>query len=141
MKTANLQKRILTALVCLTFTLTFAIVPAVADATKGASELVIGVPTDRCPVFYRDAVTGEITGIGVDLMQTAAEEAGYTPVFVEVEEETLKGALDNDKYDVLMPFGSAVDSTAGKSTIVSDNLLQTPFTFVTAGEHELPPLN
>ena len=140
MKTVKLPKRILTVLVCMAFAFMSAVVPAIADSTK-SNELVVGVPTDRCPVFYIDADTGEITGIGVDLMRTAAEEAGYTPVFVATEEETLKDALDNDKYDVLIPFGSAVPSTSGKATAVTENLMQTPFTLVTTGSRELPPLN
>ena len=140
MKTVKLPKRILTVLVCMAFAFMSAVVPAIADSTK-SNELVVGVPTDRCPVFYIDADTDEITGIGVDLMRTAAEEAGYTPVFVATEEETLKDALDNDKYDVLIPFGSAVPSTSGKATAVTENLMQTPFTLVTTGSRELPPLN
>ncbi|MBR4455814.1 MAG: EAL domain-containing protein, partial [Solobacterium sp.] len=39
------------------------------------------------------------------------------------------------------PFGSAIMSGEGKSTIVSENLLQTPFMLVTAGTRQLPPLN
>lgn len=141
MKTADLPKRILTVLVCMAVVFTPAVMPVAADTAKSSDELVVGVPTDRCPVFYIDADTGELTGIGVDLMQTAAEEAGYTPVFVATEEESLKDALDNDRYDVLMPFGSAVPSTSGKTTAVTDNLMQTPFTLVTTGSRELPPFN
>ncbi|MBP5291113.1 MAG: hypothetical protein J6Y90_00640, partial [Lachnospiraceae bacterium] len=39
--------------------------------------LTVGVPTDRCPIFYLDEKSGQMIGIGVDLMRTAAENAGY----------------------------------------------------------------
>lgn len=102
--------------------------------------LTVGVPKDRCPVFYQDAKTGQIVGIGVDLMREAAEKAGYDATFQFVEEETLKDALDNEEYDVVMPFGSAIESASGKKSIVTDNLNQTPFTLVTAGNQDLPEL-
>ena len=86
--------------------------------------LIVGVPVDRCPIIYTE--NDEIVGIGVDLMRLAAEEAGYSVSFMEIEEETLKDALDNEAYDILMPFGSAITSTSGKLSIVTDNLLQTP---------------
>ena len=40
-----------------------------------------------------------------------------------------------------MPFGSAIPSAAGRASIVSDNLMQTPFTLLTVGRRELPELN
>jgi ABC-type amino acid transport substrate-binding protein len=70
-------------------------------------------------------------GIGVDLMRAAAEEVGYAVTFVPIEEKTLKDALDNAEYDLVIPFGSAITSTSGQPSIVSDNLIQTPFTLVT----------
>ncbi len=103
--------------------------------------LIVGVPTDRCPIFYQDAGTNEITGIGVDLMKIAAENEGYTPSFVAIQEATLKDALDNDAYDVILPFGSAIPSTGGKKSIVSYNLMETPFTLVTEGTGNIPHFN
>ena len=103
--------------------------------------LIVGVPVDRCPVFYVDADTGESVGIGVDLMRAAAEAAGYRVTFRCITEETLKDALDSPAYDVLMPFGSAITSAAGRGSVVSENLTQTPFTLVTEGRRELPRLN
>ena len=126
--------RIVTALFCA------AIALSCAQAVSGDT-LTVGAPTDRCPVFYRDADTGEITGIGVDLMRAVAEEAGYTVTFRAIEESTLKEALDNEAYNVIMPFGSAIASASGRSSVVSDNLTQTPFTLVTENNGELPPLN
>jgi EAL domain-containing protein (putative c-di-GMP-specific phosphodiesterase class I)/GGDEF domain-containing protein/ABC-type amino acid transport substrate-binding protein len=142
MKTTLTPKRILTALLCMVVLLTCATVPALAAAEgPGGETLTVGVPADRCPVFYRDADTGEIVGIGVDLMRAAAKEAGYAVTFRAIEESTLKDALDNPDYDVVMPFGSAVASASGQPTVVSDNLTQTPFTLVTTHRGNLPPLN
>ncbi|WP_051545489.1 EAL domain-containing protein [Butyrivibrio sp. MC2021] len=104
-------------------------------------ELIIGVPTDRCPVFYIDEDTEEIIGIGVDLMAEAAQNAGYTAAFVPLKESNLKDALDNPEYDLIMPFGSAVESSAGHYSIVTANLTQTPFVLVTKNNHVLPPMN
>ena len=103
--------------------------------------LTVGVPSNRCPIFYRDPVTGEPVGIGVDLMRYAAGDAGYGATFQFIGETTLKEALDNPGYDVIMPFGSAITSASGQATVVTDNLFETPFTFVTKGQRELPPLD
>lgn len=48
---------------------------AASGDTAGAS-LTVGIAADRCPIYYRDAKTGEAAGIGVDLMRSAAEAAG-----------------------------------------------------------------
>ena len=131
-----------TLLICMFVVLTCAITPAFADTeTDSEDTLIVGVPIDRCPVFYQDEDTGEIVGIGVDLMRSAATDAGYSVCFVCVKEPTLKEALDNETYDVVMPFGSAVKSASGKDSIVSENLMQTPFTLVTKNNAKLPPLN
>lgn len=113
---------------------------AATGESKGES-LMVGVPVDRCPVFYIDPNTKEIVGIGVDLMRAAAENAGYDVTFLRIEEATLKEALDNEAYDLVMPFGSAVSSASGQPSIVSENLIMTPFTLVTAGDQNLPPIN
>ena len=141
----NLKSKILSLIatvICLTITLSCFSLPVLA--TTGENEdnaLMVGVPADRCPVFYQDADTGEIVGIGVDLMRAVAENAGYDVSFICVEEPTLKEALDNEAYDIVMPFGSAVPSASGKPSIVTDNLIQTPFTLVTEGNGDLPQLN
>ncbi len=98
--------------------------------------ITVGVPSNRCPIFYQEEKTGEVAGIGVELMRQAAEEAGYSVSFQVIQEETLKEALDNPAYDVIMPFGSAITSASGQSTIVSENLMETPFAFVTKENHE-----
>lgn len=129
-------------LLCLILALPFAAMPALAaSGESGGDTLTIGVPQDRCPVFYRDADTQELTGIGVDLMRSAAEAAGYCVSFRAIEENSLKDALDNPAYDLLMPFGSAIAGTSGQPSIVSDNLIQTPFTLVTAGRQSLPAMD
>ena len=115
--------------------------PVFADTADGGT-LTVGVPTNRCPIFYTDAETGGITGIGVDLMRLAATEAGYTSVnFVSVEESSLKEALDNPAYDVILPFGSAITTSSGQQILVSENLFETPFTLVTRGSPDVPPMN
>lgn len=109
-------------------------------ASAARSETItVGVPVDRCPIFYSDPATGEPTGIGVDLMRFASEKAGYSARFVFVSENTLKAALDNPDYDVILPFGSAITSASGSRTVVSENLFQTPFTLV-SNAGQLPPL-
>lgn len=126
------RKSLATALICICILLAFAAVP-LRRASGEQSVLRVGVPADRCPIFYRDPDTNEIRGIGADLMRAAAEKAGFTAVITTVRENTLKAALDSDEYDVILPFGSAVESASGHPSVVSDNLFRTPFTLVTVG--------
>ncbi len=115
----------------------------VADASSDKTQsniLTVGVPIDRCPVFYKEQ-NGKITGIGADLMTIAANNAGYDDViFKEVQEDSLKSALDNSEYDVVLPFGSAITSTNNKQSIVTESLLEMPFILVTLKDKTLPPL-
>ena len=141
MKEKRRSRRLWIILLCMAMTLLPAAMPAKAESDqKDADSLTVGVPVDRCPVFYVDSETGEIAGIGADLMRAACEEAGYTVSFRQIGEATLKEALDNEEYDLVMPFGSAIDSAKGQPVIVSENLFQTPFTFLTEGKRNLPPL-
>ncbi len=141
-KTGKYWKTVLNiVLVCFMILMCCAWMTLAAYGADDADMLTVGVPNNRCPIFYEDQETGEIVGIGVDLMRIAAEKAGYEADFRFIEEDTLSDALDNVEYDVLMPFGSAVDSTSGRSSIVSENMFQTPFTLMTTGKRELPPLN
>ena len=78
---------LLTMLLSVFFTLSFAVQLMAADT------LTVGVPVDRCPIFYVD--NGEIVGIGVDLMRAVCEEAGYVASFREIEEETLKAVSES----------------------------------------------
>ncbi|MCR5700579.1 MAG: EAL domain-containing protein [Lachnospiraceae bacterium] len=126
----------LTGIICL-----LCVSMPVSAESEGNNNIVVGVPKDRCPIFYCDEETDEIVGIGVDLMREAADEAGYNVTFETVKEESLKDALDNEEYDVIMPLGSAFSSTSGKASVVSDNLFQTPFTLVTLENYELKELN
>ncbi len=103
--------------------------------------LNVGVPVDRCPVFYTDSKTGEVVGIGADLLKAACENIGYEVSFKIIMEPSLKEALDNPDYDIIMPFGSAIKSAKGNSTIVSDNLFKTPFTLVTTIGDTIPKLD
>lgn len=142
MREKRIMKNLLAFLLCVIFVLSLTAMPTLAASEENDSaSLTVGVPVDRCPIFYLDTDSGEIAGIGIDLMKAAAEEAGYTVTFIAVEEETLKEALDNAEYDLLMPFGSAIGSVTGKQSIVSENLIQTPFTLVTEGNQNLPEMN
>ena len=144
MREKRIIKQLAISLLCVMMSGLFFTMPVLAYfAAPDSEELVVGVPQNRCPLFYRDADTGELVGIGVDLIRSAAQEAGYTALIRPIEEETLKEALDDEAYDILLPFGSAITSASGKESIVSDNLMQTPFTLVTEGsrDRDLPPLN
>ena len=134
----NIFKRLTAVLLGILSVLLFAM-PAFAQNSK--NELTVGVPVDRCPIFYIDEKTKEITGIGADLMLSAAESAGYTVKFEKITEPTLKEAIDNSEYDVVMPFGSAIESAKGQKIVISDNFFQTPFTLVTLEKREVPSLN
>ncbi len=133
-------KLFLTAFCCMLITLLCA-VTALAAGMDDSDELIVGVPLDRCPIFYMDQDTSEIKGIGVDLMRAAAENAGYRVSFRSIKEDTIKNALDNNEYDIVMPFGSAISSADGKATVVTENLFRTPFTLVTEDKHSLSQLN
>ncbi len=134
-------KRYSILILCLFILLVSGIQVLAGSGNNEGNVLVIGVPADRCPVFYLDPETKETVGIGVDLMRSAAEEAGYRVYFKVISEKTNKDALDNPEYDIIMPFGSAIKSALGKDSIVTDNLIQTPFTMVTKGNKQLPTLN
>ncbi len=125
-------------ILCIIIILSFSFVKVKAEDNN---ELIVGVPVDRCPIIYVDNESKEITGIGVDLLKIAASNSGYKLKFKAIKETTLKEALDNSEYDLIMPFGSAIKSAQGKSTIVSENLFETPFTLVTRGNVNFPQLN
>ena len=112
--------------------------PAFCESA-GGDALTVGVPVDRCPVFYTDDETGEIVGIGADLLRIAAEKAGYTVTLESIGEQGLPWALDSGEYDLVLPFGSALPSASGQPSVVSDNLIRTPFTLVTLANDPVPP--
>ena len=141
MKIMRITRRYVFFIICLFTILLWGIMASAGSGSEEDSTLIIGIPADRCPIFYLDTDTGEPVGIGVDLMRVAAEDAGYTTSFRVVTEKTLKEALDNPDYDIILPFGSAITSLSGKDTIVTENLMQTPFTMVTKGSKDLPALN
>lgn len=133
----RIPKRILAAFACAMVALSLVAVPASSLASDGKDALVVGVPVDRCPIFYKDAATGEVVGIGVDLMRAAAEEAGYAATFAPIEEGLPREALDSDAYDVVMPFASDIGSPSGSASghaiVFSDDFIDMPFTLVTVG--------
>ncbi|WP_170832684.1 response regulator [Butyrivibrio sp. INlla16] len=112
---------------------------SVAAASK--KPLIVGVPADRCPMFYVDHRTNEIVGIGADLLREAGDAAGYEVQFKAMQEGNIKAALDNDKYDLVMPLGSAISSEGGLQSVITDALVETPMTLVTVSNPELPAFN
>uniref|UniRef100_I5AXI4 EAL domain-containing protein n=1 Tax=Eubacterium cellulosolvens (strain ATCC 43171 / JCM 9499 / 6) TaxID=633697 RepID=I5AXI4_EUBC6 len=139
MRKCRSVNRILSLAVCLITLLLGGFVIATSSAAENRSDaLLVGVPTDRCPMFYRDPESHELVGIGIDLMTEVMEEAGYPVHFVELTEPTLKDSLDNPGYDLILPFGSAISSTSGRSSVISEALFQTPFTLVTLKDKDLP---
>ena len=142
MKETGISKRWIASLFCV-FVSLFCVVAnlSAASGKEGGETLTVGIPANRCPIFYQDPKTNEIVGIGVDLMRSAAAKTGYHVTFQFVKEKNLKDALDNKSYDLVLPFGSAITGSSGHPSIVSDPFMQTPFTLVTRERHEAPPLN
>ena len=130
-----------TPLFCFIFVFSFFFSTLLAKADDSINELTVGVPVDRCPIFYLDNDSGQVTGIGVDLMKVAADNSGYKLSFTPIKEKTIKEALDNESYDIIVPFGSVIKSEMGKSIVVSDNLFETPFTLVVTDNLKIPQLN
>ena len=130
-----------TPLFCFIFVFSFFFSTLLAKANDSINELTVGVPVDRCPIFYLDNDSGQVTGIGVDLMKVAADNSGYKLSFTPIKEKTIKEALDNESYDIIVPFGSAIKSEMGKSIVVSDNLFETPFTLVVTDNLKILQLN
>ncbi|SFN64129.1 EAL domain, c-di-GMP-specific phosphodiesterase class I (or its enzymatically inactive variant) [Pseudobutyrivibrio sp. UC1225] len=132
-----IQKAILSTVTVLCFAVLF----VSSEAASSKDTLIVGVPTDRCPMFYIDNVSEETVGIGVDLIREVAKEAGYDIIIKNITEGNMKDALDSAEYDVIMPFGSAITSTSGMNAIVTENLMEIPFTLVTTKNSSLPTLN
>ena len=139
MKQGILKSIIYTALISTFTVLCFAVQNYNVATASDAEKLVVGVPADRCPVFYVDEETGEEVGIGVDLIKLAAKKAGYEVEIRTITENDLKTALDNTEYDIIMPFGGKTTSAEGRAVILSDNLTETPFTLVTEEKHTVHP--
>lgn len=93
--------------------------------------IIVGVTTDRCPMIYIDKDSGEIIGIAIELLKEAAKNSNLNIEFRSLSEANYKDALDNPEYDILMPLGSAITSTNGKQSIITNTIVDTPFTFVT----------
>ncbi|SHI33967.1 EAL domain-containing protein [Pseudobutyrivibrio xylanivorans] len=120
--------------------LCFVVLFVSSEAASDRDKLVVGVPTNRCPIFYIDESTQETVGIGVDLIREVADKAGYDIVIENIAENNIKDALDNDKYDIVMPFGDSIKSTSGRDAIVTNDILETPFTLVTTKNAALPDI-
>lgn len=141
MNRLRIKKKISLAFLGTFIVLCFAVLFLNSKAAPSRDTLVVGVPTDRCPIFYVDPVSYETVGIGVDLIKKVADEAGYDVEITNITEPNLKEALDNNAYDIVMPFGSSIQSAKGKNTIVTENIMETPFTLVTTKDGTLPTLN
>ena len=102
MKSIRTKITLLTSLFCMVILLAFIVMPVFADFEEAGDALIVGVPADRCPIFYPDSNTGEPVGIGVDLMRLAAAEAGYNASFRFIKEANLPEALDNTEYAELL---------------------------------------
>ncbi|MBP3199041.1 MAG: transporter substrate-binding domain-containing protein, partial [Butyrivibrio sp.] len=105
-------------------------------ATNSDDTIVVGVSAHRCPMFYIDD-DGTITGIGIDLTNEAAKEASLRVTYKDITEHDLKQALDNPEYDLVMPFGSAIKSEKGKDILVTDSMVDMPFTLLTLKTNNL----
>ena len=76
------MKRIISLIACMMMLCIITMTVTATSEDQTADSLAVGVPVDRCPLFYQDSSTGEPVGIGVDLMHFAAEEAGYNASFL-----------------------------------------------------------
>ena len=90
----NFVKRLLAILVC-TLAALLCAAPASPALGEDGDALTVGVPVDRCPMFYQDASTGELVGIG------AIFSAIDTVQGIEVKSIFTDGDLP--KYDNFAP--------------------------------------
>ena len=73
MKETGISKRWIASLFCV-FVSLFCVVAnlSAASGKEGGETLTVGIPANRCPIFYQDPKTNEIVGIGVDLMRSVS---------------------------------------------------------------------
>ena len=90
MKEKRIIGRYLFFIICILTMLLWRIPALAGSEADDMNTLTIGIPADRCPLFYLDDETGEPIGIGVDLMRTAAEKAGYIASFKFISEKTVR---------------------------------------------------
>ncbi len=89
------------------------------SATEEIKEpLIVGVPADRCPVFYLDSHTGEVDGIGVALMREVAQNAGYSSLELHpasiVSMDFRAGTLDTEKgHEIIERLNEGIDVLPG----------------------------
>ena len=131
MKIIKFSSRIFAVFSALLIALSFCTEAFAAPADVSNNVLTVGVDANRCPITYVDPDTGEIVGIGADVLRSAAENAGMEISFVQIKEKNMKEALDNEAYDMLMPFGSAIQSPSSTPAFVSESLFDVPFATVT----------
>ncbi len=119
-----------------TFTvLCFAVQKYYVISASAGEKLVVGVPADRCPIFYIDEETGKEVGIATDFVKLAAQNAGYEVEIRTITESDVNAALDNTEYDIVVPFAGATTSAQGRIAIATDNIAEAPFTLLTEEKH------
>jgi len=98
----------------------------------------IGVPDDRKPMFYRDKKTGELTGIGIEIMNAVGKYTGLKFQYIsagsmndEVE------ALASGKYDIVMPVPNSMTSNANGPLWISTPFIQANAAIVTIPGKEI----
>ncbi len=141
MKLSPMRKIISINIISLILVTPFFISGVSFAASSNENTIIVGVPTDRCPMIYIDDSDGAIIGIGPELLRIACENIGYNVEFIAMEESSLKDALDNTSYDIVMPIGSEIESASGQSSIVSDDLMLTPLTVVTSEGDNVSDIN
>lgn len=78
----QILKRWIASLLCVIVMMFLSLISVdAASGDNSKDSLVVGVPVNRCPLFYLDADTNQITGIGVDLMRFAAQ--GSVRTFID----------------------------------------------------------
>ena len=90
-----------------------------AFAYEKEQNVVIGVPTNRCPMFYIDEDTNELAGIGIDLLHKIDQNCDLSFTIIPIEEYRPKQALDNPRYDITMPFGSKIFFNPSQITVAA----------------------
>ena len=139
-KRRKTERYIISALLLMALLLCFRNSISYAAIWDNLETITVGVPTNRCPMIYEKPGSGEITGIGADILRVAAEDAGYNVIYKSIGDRTLKEALDDDQFDLVMPLGSAIQSAAGKDSVISESLIQTPMAFLTLDNKRMPEL-
>ena len=124
----------LISIICLFFAF------SLTSSAETDETITIGVYPDHCPMFYIDK-TNKIVGIGADLLKEIAKEAHLKIQFEIIKESSLKEALDNTKYDLIVPFSNLIINDTDKPAITSNTIMEAPFVFVTLDTKNLKDIS